>query len=92
MPSPYDRSPYRPPFTGRQEDDVIIRKAKIKEDEILVRWTVLSRPDADQTAELAIYDIEDNQVKRLGVSLTLVELSDLHAALGEIIAIKEEQA
>lgn len=92
MRNPYIDSPYRPPFTGRQEDDIIIRKASIKEDEIVVRWTVLARPDEQNTTELAIYDIEDNQVKRLGVSLSTQELRELHQALGEILALKEEQA
>lgn len=87
----YSQSPYRPPFTGRQEAGVQIRKATVKEDEILVRWTVVTRADSETTAELALYDVEDNQVKRVGIALDLDELRELHQALGEIIASKEGQ-
>lgn len=89
MPSPYDRSPYRPPFTGRAENDVQIHKATVREDEIIVRWTALTHPNTEET-EFCLYDISDEKITRTGFMMSLAQVRELHAALGEIIATKEE--
>lgn len=93
MPSPYDRSPYSRPSMPVSKP-VLVQKAEMLKDEIISRWTAVTR-EAEGTV-FSVYEIDDDlKLRRITLEMTDEQVQELRDALTKAITkpkTREEQA
>lgn len=88
MSNPYGQFP-TPGFKRTAQPPLQVTKAALRDDEILIRWGILT--SGDQHA-LETHDVEDATLIRISTSMTTDQLRELHAALAKHIAMGEDWA